>query len=52
MKLSYWEEFSLLMWREIVGLKVEPLKIWVMIFQCVFQALLCLALFFGQTDLS
>jgi hypothetical protein len=34
--LGYWQEFKLVMWRELVGLRVDPLKIWIMMFQCIF----------------
>jgi hypothetical protein len=36
MTLGYWQEFKLVMWRELVGLRVDPLKIWIMLFQCIF----------------
>ncbi len=31
-KLGYWEEFKLLMWRELVSLKIDPRKIFIMLF--------------------
>lgn len=51
-KINEWQQFKLLMWREIVGIRRDPKKFTIMTFQCVFQALLSLALFFGQSELS